>query len=102
VPLAVDRQEGDGESVLALTRRLVRLRKRCEALRLGALRRVEAPEPLLAFERGEGRGALLCAFNLGDQPADWPLPAGWRIAAGVNGGEDGRLPPLAGWIAERG
>jgi alpha-glucosidase len=102
VPLAVDRQEREPASMLALTRSLVRLRARCEALRLGALRRVAAPEPLLVFERGEGEEAVLCAFNLGEEVLDWPLPSGWRIAAGVNGGEAGRLPPLAGWIAERG
>ena len=97
VALAVDRQEGDPASTLALTRRLVALRKGQPALRTGALRRVDAPAPLLVFERGEGEEALLCAFNLGAEPVDWDLPAGWRIVERV--GEP--MAPLSGLVAER-
>ena len=97
VALAVDRQEEDPASTLNLTRRLVALRKACPALRTGALRRIAAPMPLLAFERGEGDERVLCAFNLGDEAVDWPLPAGWRIIEGV--GEP--MAPLSGLVAER-
>jgi alpha-glucosidase len=95
--LAVDRQEEDSNSVLNLTRRLVAVRKTCPALRTGTIRRVEAPAPLLVCERGEGAEALLCAFNLGDEAAEWALPAGWRILERV--GEP--MAPLSGLIAER-
>ncbi len=97
VGLAVDRQEEDSASVLNLTRRLIALRRTCPALRTGAIRRVEAPAPLLVFERGEGAEALLCAFNLGDEAAEWALPAGWRIVERV--GEP--MAPLSGLVAER-
>jgi alpha-glucosidase len=101
LPLAVDRQAGDPRSLLNLTRRLVELRKACEALRIGGLRRVEAPAPLLAFERGEGDEALLCAFNLAEQSADWRLPPGWRAIEAVGGAGPAGMPPLSGLIAER-
>ena len=94
--LAVDLQEPDPGSTLNLTRRLIALRKAKPALRLGAIRPVEAPAPLLAFERGDGEERLLCAFNLGEDAVDWPLPSGWRIVAAVGEG----LGPLSGWIAE--
>ena len=97
VALAVDRQEKDPGSTLNLTRQLVALRKSKPALRTGALRRVEAEAPLLAFERGEGEERLLCAFNLGDEAIDWRPPAGWRILEQV--GEP--MAPLSGLIAEQ-
>jgi len=94
-PLAIDRQEADPGSMLNFTRRLIRLRKQHEALRLGGFTPLRAPAPLLAFERGDG--ALLCAFNLGDEAVDWALPAGWRPIV-----ETGTFPePLSGVIAER-
>jgi glycosidase len=50
-PLAVDHQHTDSASMLNLTRRLIALRRREPALRLGALRFLDAPVPLLAFDR---------------------------------------------------
>jgi alpha-glucosidase len=97
VPLAVDRQERDPCSTLHLTRRLVALRKSKPALRTGAIRRVEAPAPLLVFERGEGEETLLCAFNLGGEAVNWAVPDGWRIVEHV--GEP--MAPLSGLVAER-
>ena len=95
LPLAVDRQEADADSVLHLTRRLIALRKPYPALRTGALRTVEAPAPLLAFERGEGEERLLCVFHLGEEEAEWRLPEGWEIVEQV--GEP--LRPLSGLVA---
>jgi alpha-glucosidase len=97
LPLAVDRQEADPHSTLNLTRRLIALRKRLPALRTGAIRPVDTPAPLLAFERGDGATRLLCVFNLGSEPVDWPLPSGWRIIERC--GEP--FAPLSGLIAER-
>jgi alpha-glucosidase len=97
LPLAVDRQEADPQSVLHLTRRLIALRKRHPALRTGTVRPVQVPAPLLAFERGDGDDTLLCVFNLGGEAADWPVPPGWRVVERV--GRD--LEPMAGWVAER-
>jgi alpha-glucosidase len=97
LPLAVDLQERDANSMLALTRRLVALRKAHPALRHGAVRPVPAPAPLLAFQRGEGAERLLCVFNLGDEAANWPLPSGWEIVERVGD----PLQPMSAFIAQR-
>ena len=93
--LAVDVQEADPQSMLALTRRLIALRKREPGFRTGAIRRVEAPAPLLAFERGDGAERLLCVFNLGETSVDWTLPAGWQVIEQVGV----MLAPLSGLVA---
>ncbi|HWH17658.1 MAG TPA: alpha-amylase family glycosyl hydrolase [Allosphingosinicella sp.] len=97
LPLAVDRQEANPDSILNLTRRLIELRKTHSALRTGAVRPVGVPAPLVAFERAEGEARLLCVFNLGGETVDWSLPRGWKIIEKV--GEP--LSPLSGFIAER-
>ena len=102
--LAVDQQQQDNNSQLALTRRLLALRGASAALRVGTLRFLEAPEPLLAFERSAGSEHLLCLFNLGPERCTWPSPAPgtWRILEQVGGAELKVLPPYSGLIATRG
>jgi alpha-glucosidase len=101
IDLSVDRQERDPDSTLNLSRRIIALRKSLPSLRTGTMTFVDAPEPLLVFERGEGEGAVLCAFNLGFEAVAWALPEGWRIVEGVNLGGEGALPPMAGLVARR-
>jgi len=100
--LAVDTQQQDPGSQLNVTRRLLALRNRSPALRTGALRWLDAPGSLLAFERSTPQQRLLCVFNLGAAPASWQPPAGeiWRILDAVGGAELGRLPGYSGLIAE--
>jgi alpha-glucosidase len=103
VPLAVDAQEADRFSTLNLTRRLVALRKREEALRTGEIRVVDTPAPLIAFERIAAGSRLLCLFNLGEEPVNWKLPAGSELIEAVGGDATrGLVPPFAGLIARRG
>jgi alpha-glucosidase len=97
VRLAIDRQESDPDSILALTRRLIALRKAHPALRVGQIRQVDAPRPLLAFERGDGADRLLCVFNLGTKSAEWRLPVGWHVIDQVGA----PLAPLSGLVAAR-
>jgi len=97
LPLAVDQQEADPDSVLQLTRRLIAFRKRYTALRTGSVRPVDVPAPLLAFERSHGEERLLCMFNLGETESNWTLPPGWRVIEQVGD----PLAPLSGLIAER-
>jgi alpha-glucosidase len=73
LPLAVAAQEGDASSVLAFTRAFLAWRRRQLALLRGSVRFLEAPEPLLAFERAAGFQRLLCVFNLGPQPRQMRL-----------------------------
>ena len=54
-------QAGRAESVLEFYRRMLKLRRESEALRLGATRFFDTAEPVLAFTRGE---EMLCVFNL--------------------------------------
>ena len=68
-PLAVDRQAGDADSVLAFTRRCLALRSDSPALRLGSMTIIEAGERLLRFERSHDGQRLLCSFNLSERAA---------------------------------
>jgi alpha-glucosidase len=102
-PLAVDRQDADPASMLNLTRRLIALRKHEPALRLGSLRFIDVPFPLLAFERCHGDETLTCLFNLGHEAMAWNSHAAANVLESVNldRAPTGDLPPLSGLIARR-
>ncbi len=105
--LAVDVQEADPGSLLHIARRLIGLRRRYPALRLGALDWRDAAEPVLAFERVYGADRMLCVFNLGATDVVWTSEsdlAGWRVVDGVGGLAQGApapaaLAPFQGFIA---
>lgn len=61
---------------MALTRGFIALRKAQLVLRLGSIRFLDAPEPILAFFREYDGESLLCLFNLGSTPVDCALPEG--------------------------
>ena len=95
---AVSLQAADPDSPLAFARAFLRFRREHPALRRGRVRFLEAPEPILAFERHTEGETLLCVFNLGAEPVTWspgrevqPLPSPLSGAA-----EGGRLQ-LPGW-----
>lgn len=96
---AVAVQDGDPDSILTLTRRLLALRQGSPALFQGDWTLEHGDEALLVFARRHQAERVICAFNLGDAALDWPLPQGGRILAQVNGAAAGRLPPLSGLIA---
>ncbi len=73
VRLAVDQQDHDPASVLTTWRALMRMRRDRVALRLGSLHLLDAPAPLLAFERRHARERVLCLFNLGDVEGRFPM-----------------------------
>ena len=101
--LAVDLQERTEGSTLQFTRKVIALRQRFDALRTGSITILDAPDPLLVYERGEGEQKLLCAFNLGARPVAWSLPEGWNaiIDVNLNAPLAGELPGLAGLVAQR-
>ncbi|GGK36545.1 alpha-amylase family glycosyl hydrolase [Salinarimonas ramus] len=116
LPLAVDRQEADPDSVLNAYRRFLAWRREQPALRGGTQRLLdEAPEPLVVYERAANGERLLCAFNLADRPFTWRLPeaerAGWKVVGGhglggeirSGGDEDGviALGPYDGVFARK-
>jgi alpha-glucosidase len=103
VALAVDAQELDENATLHVARRMIEMRRRRAVLRGGDMAVLDAPDPILLFRRGQGGDAVLCAFNLGANPAPFALPEGWRAFESVNqdGAAAGALAPLAGVMAER-
>ncbi|MGH7022541.1 MAG: alpha-glucosidase [Caulobacteraceae bacterium] len=99
--LAADAQMADDASMLAFTRRLISLRAREPALRLGEARLVEAPAGVLAFERVHGEQRLICVFELAGRSADIAAVGGplLRFGARFEGGLV-RLPPFGGAILD--
>jgi alpha-glucosidase len=102
--LAVDRQERDSASMLALTRHLLAFRTASTALLTGDIRIVEASDTLLAFERTAPDQRLLCVFNIGRAPRDWAPDQhdAWRIVEQVGAVTDWHFAPFAALVAERG
>ena len=101
--LAVSRQQDDPASMLALTKRLIALRRGRDALLLGDMRFIEASDTVLAFERSVDGEVLLCAFNLGADDPDWLPgdPENWRIIERVGTGNGWQLGPFGGVVAEQ-
>jgi alpha-glucosidase len=100
---AIDMQDDDDGSVLALTRRLIGFRQASEALRGGAVAMIEASVDILAFERIAIDQRLLCLFNFSADVRHWePTQRDrWRIVEAVNGADDWALPPFGALIAEQ-
>jgi alpha-glucosidase len=73
--LAVSRQQADSDSVLNGFRAFMHWRKTQDALRGGAIRFLDAPEPLLLFLRESAGRMILVAANLGADAASVPIPA---------------------------
>ena len=63
--LSAAAQTGAAGSMLELARALIAWRKASVAVREGAMTMLDAPDPLIAFSRGE---VLVCAFNTGAEP----------------------------------
>lgn len=79
--LAVDLQAADPGSCLALTRRLIALRRAHPALRLGTFETLRADEQLLLLRRQHAGDTVIAAFNLSDSSASAELQAGLRLSA---------------------
>ncbi len=78
LPLAVDRQESDPQSVLRFCRRFLAWRKTQPALLQGDLHLLPVEGEVLAFERRHGEQRLLCLFNCAGAAASVELAAGFR------------------------
>ena len=101
--LAVDRQEGDPASQLALTRRAIALRREHAALAIGDLLLVEASATLLVFERSVPGETMLCAFNMAPARCAWSPrdPARWRAVEAANGSDLSSMGGYGAVITER-
>lgn len=96
--LAIDRQDADPDSLLALTRKFIRLRNAHPALRWGDIRVTTADADLLVFERTIAGERLVCAFNLGGAPVAWDRAGGPAILT-LGEVEPGRLGAYAALVA---
>ncbi|MGC1303532.1 MAG: alpha-amylase family glycosyl hydrolase [Caulobacteraceae bacterium] len=93
LPLAVDRQGRDPQSMLAFARCWLTWRRGEPVLKTGPIAFLHAPDGVLAFARGEAR---LCLFNLGEEAARVALPeGGWRTAFDLGGRLSGDCAELA-------
>ena len=82
--LSVDAQDGVDDSILEFTRTMIAFRRDSAALRHGAFIALDAPEPVLAFERRHGDERVLCLFNLGPDPVRRPFSGGTpRLTVGA-------------------
>jgi alpha-glucosidase len=72
---AVDQQDKSNDSMLGFYRSLLAFRKRHPALIKGNITLLPTPEGILAFTRQDGGEKLLCVFNMGENPAEFPIPA---------------------------
>ena len=71
---AVDVQERESGSSLHQNRAFLNWRRSETRLQKGAIRFLEAEEPVLMFERGDAEDALICTFNLSADAVTIPLP----------------------------
>ncbi|HEY1033923.1 MAG TPA: alpha-amylase family glycosyl hydrolase, partial [Pseudoxanthomonas sp.] len=79
--ISIATQEADAGSVLNQVRRFLAWRRGQPALRVGSIRFLGAPEPVLAFRR-EGEGStMLVVFNLSSEPVAWSLPESMSLRA---------------------
>ena len=103
LPLAAAAQEGDADSFLNFTRRLIGVRQASTALRTGTSTVLPAPDGVLAFERTCKKERLTCVFNLTGGEKAYPYGSPAIVVAAFNGavpGEGGSLtlPPYGAII----
>jgi alpha-glucosidase len=84
-------QSGHAGSVLEQYRAMLAFRRATPVLRDGTIQFLDTPDPVLAFQRGEGQGALLCLFNLSPEPVALAFdavatPVGPVLNAGLGDG----------------
>jgi alpha-glucosidase len=83
-PLAVSKQDGDQDSALNFAREFLTKRKKSAALRMGDIKAVDAPAPILAFTRTHGSETVSCVFNMSAEAATYKdlslAPFGFHIA----------------------
>ncbi len=100
--MAVDGQDADPDSILNFFRHLVAMRNASDALKVGDLAFLDAPDDVLAFTRSANGGSVVCVFNLGDKSVDWNAYPGTVLASvGIDAETPADvLPPWSGTITE--
>ena len=101
---AVDLQSADADSVLAFYRAMLAFRGATPVLRQGDIVFHDAPDRVLTFTRGDGPGAVRCAFNLGGHPVTVPISRAGTLTGPYRGAtlaaKSLTLAPWGfGWVA---
>jgi alpha-glucosidase len=81
----------DPTSILHLYKRLLAARRGSQALRLGTLELVDAPEGVVAWERACGDDHRLVVVNFTAAPRPIVLPNTWRIGVASDGAGEGEV-----------
>jgi len=97
--LALDLQASDPHSMLAFTQQVLKRRKDHTALRAGGISFLDAPEPILAFTRGDGDSQILCLFNVSPVTAFFTPPGAWSALLSAQSDTFGlaTLPAYSGY-----
>lgn len=76
IPLAVDRQETDEDSILNHYKQFLRWRSDTPIMKLGDIELLQAPDHIIAFTRHYEGDTMLCVFHSEQSDETWPLPDG--------------------------
>jgi len=85
----VERLAVDEHSILHLYRRLLVARAASDALRLGSLECVDAPDGVVAYERRSGADRRRVVLNFETSPAKLDLERGWVVDVATDGEGEG-------------
>lgn len=101
--MTVERQREDPDSMLALFRSLIELRRRTPALSVGMYRSLASPPDVLAYERSHPAGDVEVHLNFADAPRGLAVGGGRRVllSTAASAGPDGaelELGPFEGAI----
>jgi alpha-glucosidase len=89
--VCVEAQLAEPDSMLALHRRLLAVRRAEAALRVGAYRRLQgAGDGLLVWERSHGDDRFATVLSFVDHPVEAELPGRWEVAVASHVDLEGR------------
>ncbi|HVY89966.1 MAG TPA: DUF3459 domain-containing protein, partial [Hyphomonadaceae bacterium] len=105
--LSAEKQEKLVDSTLAITRKLIALRKASAALGRGAFRVIEASATQLVFERTAGADRVIAAFNFGKTQVTTRIEGGlasvmWANEAVLSDNTLTLAPLASAWIRVQG
>lgn len=83
-------QRADPHSIANLYRRTIAYRRHSPALRGGAMRLLEAPEGVLAYERTSDEDRHVVIANFARTPLAAPIDGTWTVAVASDGAGEGR------------
>ncbi|NYH14476.1 alpha-glucosidase family protein [Paraburkholderia bryophila] len=91
VELCATRQADDANSVLSFYRQFIAWRKQHPALHFGDMELLPVHDQVVAFRRTYAGESMLCAFNLSDRPAQYPIRLTQRLRPCDDSGFESRL-----------